>query len=108
MYACTEVLSVGEMAQVLSRLSGKTVKTLGLSKEAFESEGFKKQLGQELWDNWRLFAEKCVGSVFAHRKSAHFSAIKRDVEQSKALIKDAWDFEVWATQDKELKQILGY
>lgn len=93
MYACTEVLSVGEMAKILSRLSGKDVKTLGLTKEAFQSEGFKKQLGQELWDNWRLFAE---------------NAIKRDVEQSKALINDPWDFEAWAKQDKELKQILGY
>jgi hypothetical protein len=54
-HAVTDVISIADMAQTLSELSGKKVTTLHLTKEAFNNAGFKEKIGEELWDNWNLF-----------------------------------------------------
>lgn len=54
-YACTDVITVKEMAEQLSAVSGKTVKSNGLSVEVFKSEDFQGKIGKELWDNMDLF-----------------------------------------------------
>lgn len=54
-YACTDIITVKEMTEQLSAVSGKTVKTNGLPVEVFKSEDFQKKVGQELWDNMDLF-----------------------------------------------------
>lgn len=54
-YACTDIITVKEMADQLSAVSGKTVKTNGLPVEVFKSKDFQKKVGQELWDNMDLF-----------------------------------------------------
>lgn len=53
----TDAPTVAEMAAALSRVSGKTVKTNSMPKEYFFSDDFKKQLGQELWDQMKLFVD---------------------------------------------------
>jgi hypothetical protein len=55
MFAVTDALSVKEMADTLSRISGKTVKTKEIPDQYFLSDDFQKAIGQELWDNWKLF-----------------------------------------------------
>ena len=56
-YAVTDAPTVAEMAAALSRVSGKTVKTNSMPKEYFFSDDFRKQLGQELWDQMKLFVD---------------------------------------------------
>ncbi|OCF36608.1 hypothetical protein I317_00653 [Kwoniella heveanensis CBS 569] len=89
---CTSDLTIAEMADVLSKISGKKVVTNSLNNDAFYSDGLKQALGQELWDNWKLFVE---------------NKITRNVKESIAAAPGAWDFEAWAKQDEAVKKILG-
>ncbi|WVQ98913.1 hypothetical protein IAU59_006044 [Kwoniella sp. CBS 9459] len=89
---CASDLTVSEMAEVLSKLSGKKVVTNQLNNDAFYSDGLKQALGQELWDNWKLFVE---------------NKITRNVKESIAAAPGAWDFEAWAKQDQGIKKTLG-
>lgn len=50
-----DALTIKEMADVLSKISGKTVQTNSMTEEYFFSEEFKKTVGEELWSNWKLF-----------------------------------------------------
>lgn len=43
------------MAAKLSKLSGKNVKSNGVSNETYESQGFIDKVGKELWDNFSVF-----------------------------------------------------
>ncbi|WVF72003.1 hypothetical protein IAT40_006814 [Kwoniella sp. CBS 6097] len=88
----TSDLTISQMADVLSKLSGKKVVTNGLNKEAFDSDGLKQALGQEMWDNWNLFVN---------------NKITRNVKESIAAAPGAWDFEAWAKQDEGVKKVLG-
>lgn len=54
-YGVNDSLSIKEMADVLAKISGKTVKTNSMTKEYFLSDDFKKSVGEELWSNWKLF-----------------------------------------------------
>ena len=54
-YAITDIITISEVVEIFSEISGKQVKSLGLSKEAFYSDEFKKQVGAEIWDNFELF-----------------------------------------------------
>lgn len=60
MHACSDVLSIADMAKTLSALSGKDVQPLHLPLEAFNSDGLKAKLGEELWDQWDLFVKQYV------------------------------------------------
>ncbi|WWD01150.1 hypothetical protein V866_008089 [Kwoniella sp. B9012] len=93
LYAVSGGETISEMAQILSEISGKKVDTLHLTKEAFNSEGMKKQLGEEMWKNWDLFVNK---------------RITRDVKASMALAPGAWDFKTWAKNDKTIREILQF
>ncbi|KIR28789.1 hypothetical protein I307_03044 [Cryptococcus deuterogattii 99/473] len=92
-YACTDVITVKEMAEQLSAVSGKTVKSNGLSVEVFKSEDFQGKIGKELWDNMDLFYRRFL---------------KRDVPESMRLAPGAWNFEAWAKQNDQLKKVLGF
>ncbi|WVR05369.1 hypothetical protein IAU60_002383 [Kwoniella sp. DSM 27419] len=91
-YACTSEYTIAEMAQALAKISGKTVNTGHITKDIFYSDNMKSQLGQELWDNWKLFVE---------------GKLTRDVSASQAVAPKSWDFEAWAKQDQGVKQVLG-
>jgi hypothetical protein len=55
MYAINDNKTIGEMAEILSKMSGKTVNTNQIPEQYFLSDDFKKTLGAELWSNWKLF-----------------------------------------------------
>ncbi|KAK6903178.1 hypothetical protein I203_108442 [Kwoniella mangroviensis CBS 8507] len=93
LYAVSGEETISEIAQILSEISGKKVDTLHLTKEAFSSEGMKKQLGEEYWRNWDLFVNK---------------RITRDVKSSMALAPEARDFKTWAQNDKTIREILQF
>lgn len=46
-----------EMAEVLSKVVGKPVRTLGLTLEEFFSEDFKTDMGETKWERYRAAAE---------------------------------------------------
>jgi len=88
MYLVTDMLTLPEMAAALSEASGKTVKTLQFDKNYFESDAFKKQLGEDFWVQWNLF---------------YLDILKRDVPASRSLVSGAWTFKDWAKHSiKEL------
>ncbi|RSH93905.1 hypothetical protein EHS25_006557 [Saitozyma podzolica] len=92
-HACSDVLSIADMAKTLSALSGKDVQPLHLPLEVFNSDGLKAKLGEELWDQWDLFVKR---------------DLKRDPKASRALVQGSWDFQEWAAQNAQLKKVLGY
>jgi hypothetical protein len=65
-HACSDVLSIADMAKTLSALSGKDVQPLHLPLEVFNSDGLKAKLGEELWDQWDLFVKQYVESGTLH------------------------------------------
>ncbi|WVW82855.1 hypothetical protein I302_104867 [Kwoniella bestiolae CBS 10118] len=93
LYAVSGEETISEIAQIFSEISGKKVDSLHLTSEAFNSDGMKKQLGEEMWKNWRLFVEK---------------RITRDVKASQALAPGAPDFRTWAKNDKGIKELLNF
>ncbi|WRT67345.1 uncharacterized protein IL334_004315 [Kwoniella shivajii] len=93
MYAVTGDPTIAEMAATLSEISGKKVEPLHMTKKAFNSEETKKQLGEEMWDNWNLFVE---------------NRITRDPKASMENAPGAMDFKAWAKQDKGVKEALGF
>nr|XP_018260144.1 uncharacterized protein I303_07061 [Kwoniella dejecticola CBS 10117]OBR82302.1 hypothetical protein I303_07061 [Kwoniella dejecticola CBS 10117] len=90
MQVCSDMITPLQMAEHLSQLSGRKVVTLGLTKEVFHSEEFKKQLWKPLWLQYRSHVD---------------GYFKRDVEQSKKVCPEQWSFKQWASQDKELKKM---
>jgi hypothetical protein len=137
-YACSDVLSIADMAKTLSALSGKDVQPLHLPLEVFNSDGLKAKLGDELWDQWDLFVKQYVergtlhcpalfnpklsplitphvalADPFGHTaipesRLMHRSDLKRDPKTSRALVQGSWDFKEWAAQNAQLKKVLGY
>ncbi|WVQ83962.1 hypothetical protein IAT38_006107 [Cryptococcus sp. DSM 104549] len=93
MFACSAVISVSEMADVLSKLAGSKVKTLQVPKEVFYSEEHKAACGEELWLAYKLLVE---------------GGMSRDVEESKKVVPDQLDFEAWARQNEDLKEWLKF
>ncbi|WWC60886.1 uncharacterized protein I303_103462 [Kwoniella dejecticola CBS 10117] len=92
LYAVSGEETTAEMAQILSEISGKKVDTLHLTKEYFNSEAMKKQLGDEMWHNWDLFIE---------------NRITRDVKASMQVAPRASDFKTWAKNNEGVKKLLG-
>ncbi|AAW41646.1 hypothetical protein CNBB1140 [Cryptococcus deneoformans B-3501A] len=91
--ACTDFISLKEMAAKLSKLSGKNVKSNGVSNEIYESQGFIDKVGKELWDNFSVFYK---------------GTVKRDIKESINNAPGAWDFESWAEQNDKVKEILEF
>ncbi|WVQ69836.1 uncharacterized protein L199_008057 [Kwoniella botswanensis] len=91
-YACSDILTVSEMASILSDVAEVKFNTLGITKEEFYSEQFKAQNDKELWLNMDLFYRKLL---------------KRDVAKSKELVPEQWTFRDWAEQNHEFKRIAG-
>ncbi|WVQ78563.1 hypothetical protein IAT38_000649 [Cryptococcus sp. DSM 104549] len=92
-YACTDVVTIQQMADTLSAVSGKKVKTSGLTERVFKSQEYKDKIGEELWENWDLF---------------YRGTLKRDVKESMAEAPGSWNFETWAKNDAGIKKILGF
>lgn len=55
-----------QMADILSKVARKPVRTLGLTLEEFFSEGFKTDMGETKWERYRAAAE---GYVILHIQS---------------------------------------
>ncbi|OWZ63313.1 hypothetical protein AYX14_06754 [Cryptococcus neoformans] len=85
--ACSTMVTPLEMAEVLSKVAGKPVRTLGLTLEEFFSEDFKTDMGETKWERYRAAAE------------GHF---ERDPEASRKIVPEQWNFGQWARQSKEL------
>ncbi|WWC69237.1 uncharacterized protein I206_103174 [Kwoniella pini CBS 10737] len=93
LYAASGKETTAELAQILSEISGKKVDTLHLSKEYFQSDAMKKELGDEMWHNWDLFIE---------------NRISRDIEASVAIAPGASDFKTWAKNNAGIKKLLDF
>ncbi|ODN88448.1 hypothetical protein L198_06720 [Cryptococcus wingfieldii CBS 7118] len=92
MTACTDALTVGEMAASLSNLAGFKVDTPHISRETFFSEAHKEAVGEELWLAMKILIE---------------GGMDRDVEASKKVVPDQHNFEAWARNSSGLKTLLG-
>ncbi|WVW82856.1 hypothetical protein I302_104868 [Kwoniella bestiolae CBS 10118] len=91
-YACSDILTVSEMASTLTDVAEAKFDTLGLTREEFYSDGFRCKNDKELWLNFELF----------YRKLA-----KRDVQKSKELAPEQWSFREWAEQNHEFRKVAG-
>ncbi|WWC95702.1 hypothetical protein V866_002567 [Kwoniella sp. B9012] len=87
---CSDSITPLQMAEELSKLSNQNVVTLGLTKEDFYSEKHSKEVWEPLWLNYKSY----VDGYFI-----------RDIEASRKVCPEQWDFKQWAAQDKELKKI---
>ncbi|KAK8849817.1 hypothetical protein IAR55_005153 [Kwoniella newhampshirensis] len=92
MQVCAEYMTPLEMAEILSEQTGKKVRPLGLSHDAFHSEKHKKNLGDALWKNYNA----SVAGYF-----------ERDIEASRKVCPEQWDFKGWALQSKELAALFN-
>lgn len=54
MHACSEILTLSEMARTIAEVSGMKVDTLHLSAEVFDSEDFKNQCTMAVWHNYNV------------------------------------------------------
>ncbi|KIR59445.1 hypothetical protein I314_04429 [Cryptococcus bacillisporus CA1873] len=84
---CSTMITPLQMADILSKVARKPVRTLGLTLEEFFSEGFKTDMGETKWERYRAAAE------------GHF---ERDPEASGKVVPEQWNFAQWAGQSKEL------
>ncbi|WWC72314.1 uncharacterized protein I206_106276 [Kwoniella pini CBS 10737] len=87
-YATTSSLTIREMADVLSKIGGVQVSTLGVSKSYFYSNENKNSVGEELWLALKLIVE---------------GKMERTPETTTSL-SGTWDFEQWAKQNESLKE----
>ncbi|TYJ54358.1 hypothetical protein B9479_005024 [Cryptococcus floricola] len=92
MTACTNVLTLTEMAASLSNIAGFKVDTPHVSREVFFSEAYKESAGKDVWLAMRILLE---------------GGMDRDVEASKKVVPDQLDFEAWARNSSDLKTLLG-
>ncbi|TYJ54348.1 hypothetical protein B9479_005014 [Cryptococcus floricola] len=92
MTACTDILTVVEMAAFLSNLAGFKIDTPHTSREDFYTEAHKESVGEELWLSMKVLIE---------------NGTNRDVEASKKVVPDQYDFETWARNSAGLKTLLG-
>ncbi|WWC69236.1 uncharacterized protein I206_103173 [Kwoniella pini CBS 10737] len=90
--ACSDIISVAQMASTLSDVAETKFDTLELSKEEFYSEDYKKKTDKEIWVNMEMFYRKLI---------------RRDVAASKKLVPDQWDFKQWAENSKEFRKVAG-
>ncbi|ODN75094.1 hypothetical protein L202_06310 [Cryptococcus amylolentus CBS 6039] len=87
MHACSEFLTIAEMADILTRVTGVPVGTPQITKEFFYSDAHKQALGEEIW--------------------ASMKGVQRDIEASKQVVPNPMTMEVWARQSSELRKLLG-
>ncbi|KAK8853505.1 hypothetical protein IAR55_004212 [Kwoniella newhampshirensis] len=89
MQVCSSCITVTEMAECLSRVSGSQVDRLHLTKEQFYSDAHKAAVGEEFWLACKVLVE---------------GGMQRDVEASKLVVPTQWDLEAWAGQDKDMRE----
>ncbi|RSH93106.1 hypothetical protein EHS25_007459 [Saitozyma podzolica] len=88
---CADWVTAPEMAEILTRVSGKQVEPLRISHKEFYSDEVVQQSTKPVWMNLRSYVEG-----FFHR----------DVEASRAVNPKQQTFAEWAAQSEELKQAL--
>lgn len=74
LHGAAERISIADMAKVFSEISGKEVKSLGMSDEEFYSPELKEKIGEGKWGNWKLFMD---GWVFSLRLSRMCTCTRR-------------------------------
>ncbi|EIW70046.1 hypothetical protein M231_06520 [Tremella mesenterica] len=92
MYACTDYLTVKEMAHILSEYMGKKVDTPHLTPEALESDVTVSIVGFEIW---------CQNKVWAS------GTVIRDVEESKRIAPGVWTFKEWCEKSEKFHEYLA-
>ncbi|WWD20448.1 hypothetical protein CI109_104924 [Kwoniella shandongensis] len=92
MQICSEYITPTNMAEIISKTMGMKVRTLGMTREAFSSQKHRKNLGDPLWLTYNAYVD---------------GFFKRDIDESKKVYPDQWDFEGWASQSKELKAVFN-
>ncbi|CAK9787085.1 NAD(P)-binding protein [Cutaneotrichosporon oleaginosum] len=90
MYACGENVRVSKIARVLSELSGRKYRTMGVSKDDFLA--LEGKMDKELWLNYRAFVD---------------GHMKRDPAKSLKIVPETQDFMAWASTDKAAIEKFG-
>ncbi|KAL1412596.1 hypothetical protein Q8F55_000343 [Vanrija albida] len=92
MYAAGDNITAGEMARALSDVVGKPVQARDLSREEFYALDKDGKIDHELWLNYLAIVE---------------GRWKRDVQASREIVPEAWDFKTWAENTPGVKVRFG-
>lgn len=87
MYPVGEKISVSDIARTLAKVTGRPVKTMGVTHEQFEND---KTTDREWYLNFEAFRR---------------GLIKRDVDASRRIVPGAWDFKAWAEQNEKIREL---
>jgi uncharacterized protein YbjT (DUF2867 family) len=90
MFACGENVRVDKIARVLSELSGRTYRTMGVSKDDFLA--LEGKIDKELWLNYRAFVD---------------GRMERNPDESLKVVPETQDFMAWASTDKAAIEKFG-
>lgn len=88
MEAAGENMTVKQVADQLAEVTGREVRTLGMTHEQFRND---KEMDREWYANFDAMFKKLIS---------------RDVEESKKIVPDAWDFRAWAKQDPRIAKLI--
>jgi len=91
-HAVSEYLNTRELADIITRVSGKKCNYPPVTKEDFYSEAFKGKVDSEIWLNFQLWVE---------------GKMTRDIEGSNAVAPNAVTLEVFLETNPAARQLLG-
>jgi len=91
-HAVAEFINTYEMAEIITRVSGKKCNFPEISKDTFYSEPYKQKVGNELWLNSQLWVE---------------GKITRDLDSAKAVGPNAVTLEIFLTTNPQARKLLG-
>ena len=81
------------IAESIAEVTGKEVKTLGITKESFYNEPEKYSTpNEEMYLSYKAFAE---------------NECPRDVQKSKEVYPDQWDVKAWAQKSQGLRAFVA-
>lgn len=87
MFPVGDLITVAHVAQTLAKVTGRTVRTAGVTHAQFEMD---QTTDREWYLNYEAFRR---------------GLIVRDLEASRRIVPHAWDFEAWARQNEEILKL---